>query len=92
MRKIGESIIINDNIEVRVVEIKGRSVKLGFDSPPDVTILRKEIQERIIQENLAAAKGMSEAATMNIPKLNLPDKGAAKLLEKTTDEKKEPKE
>ncbi len=55
VRKIGESIIINDTIEVQVVEVKGRSVKLGFDFPPSARVLRKEVHDRIVQENLAAA-------------------------------------
>lgn len=56
-RKIGESIIINNNIEVQVVEIKGKTVKLGFTFPPDVSVLRKELYERIRQENIAASGG-----------------------------------
>jgi len=71
MRKIGESIIINDNIEIKVVEIKGRSVKLGFESPQNVTILRKEIHQRIIEENLAAAKGAPAAIFEDMEKLSL---------------------
>jgi carbon storage regulator len=55
MRKIGESIIINGDIEVKVMEVKGKSVKLGFEFPSTATVLRKEIHDRIIQENLAAA-------------------------------------
>ena len=57
MRKIGESIIINNNITVKVVEVRGRSVKLGFEFPPDVTVLREEIHSRIAQENLTASRG-----------------------------------
>lgn len=54
-RKIGESVIINDNVEVTVVEVRGKSIKLGFTFPPDVTVLRREIFERIQEENRAAA-------------------------------------
>lgn len=54
-RKIGESVIINDNIEVTVIEVRGRSIKLGFTFPPDVSVLRHEIYERIQAENKAAA-------------------------------------
>jgi len=57
VRKLGESIIINDNIEVKVVEIKGKSVKLGFEFPDSATVLRKEIHDRVVQENLAASAG-----------------------------------
>ncbi len=53
-RKIGESVIINNTIELTVVEIKGRSVKLGFNFPPETNILRKELYDRIMEQNLAA--------------------------------------
>ncbi|MFZ4126116.1 MAG: carbon storage regulator CsrA [Rickettsiales bacterium] len=55
-RKIGESIIINNSIELTVIEVRGKTVKIGFDFPPDATVLRKEIYEKIMAENMAAAK------------------------------------
>ena len=55
-RKEGEAIIINDAIELMVVEIKGRSVKLGFVFPRDASILRKELYEKIRQQNIAATQ------------------------------------
>jgi carbon storage regulator len=55
-RKIGESIIINNSIELTVIEVRGKTVKLGFNFPPDATVLRKEIYDKIIAENLAAAQ------------------------------------
>jgi carbon storage regulator len=54
-RKIGESVVINENIEITVVEVRGKSIKLGFTFPPEVTVLRREIHERIQAENRAAA-------------------------------------
>ena len=59
-RKIGESIVINDEIEVTVIDIRGKSIKLGFTFPSHATVLRREIFERIQEENRAAAAG-SEA-------------------------------
>lgn len=56
-RKIGESIIINNTIELTVVEVRGKTVKLGFVFPPDATVLRKEIYDKIMAENIAAAGG-----------------------------------
>ena len=56
-RKVGEAVIINDNIELTVVEVRGKSAKLGFTFPPEASVLRKELYERIKQENLAAAAG-----------------------------------
>lgn len=56
-RKVGESIVINNSIELTVVEVRGRSVKLGFVFPPDATVLRKELYDKIMAENMAAAGG-----------------------------------
>ena len=59
-RKIGDAVVINDKIEITVVEVRGRSVKLGFTFPEDATVLRKEIHEKILRENIEAA-GASDA-------------------------------
>lgn len=56
-RKIGESIVINNSIELTVVEVRGKTVKIGFDFPPEATVLRKEIYDKILAENMAAATG-----------------------------------
>lgn len=56
-RKIGESIVINNNIELTVVEVRGKSVKIGFNFPPEASVLRKEIHDKISAENLNAASG-----------------------------------
>jgi len=55
-RKIGESIIINNNIELTVVEVRGKTVKIGFLFPKEATILRKELHEKIMEQNIAAAR------------------------------------
>lgn len=54
-RKQGETIVINNNIEVTVTEIKGKSVKLGFVFPSNASILRKEIHDKVTQANLEAS-------------------------------------
>lgn len=54
-RRTGEAVIINNAIEVRVVELKGRSVKLGFTFPPEASVLREEVFLQIKAENEAAA-------------------------------------
>jgi carbon storage regulator len=55
-RKVGESVLINDDIEVTVVEVRGRSIKLGFTFPSGVTVLRRELFDKIRRENLEAAQ------------------------------------
>lgn len=63
-RKIGESIVINNTIELQVVEVRGKAVKLGFSFPPDATVLRKEIHDKIMAENMAAAVGAKSEADL----------------------------
>ena len=65
-RKIGESIIINNNIELTVVEVRGKSVKLGFLFPKEATILRKELHDKITAQNIAAATGDIDFSTLEI--------------------------
>lgn len=55
-RKLGEAVIINHGIEVRVVAISGKSVKLGFTFPPEASVLREEVVEAIKLANRAAAR------------------------------------
>lgn len=65
-RKIGESVVINENIEVTVVDIRGKSIKLGFTFPPEASVLRREIYERIQAENEAqeaARAGTAKASS-----------------------------
>lgn len=54
-RKLGESVVINNAIELTVIEVRGKTVKLGFVFPPDATVLRKEIYDKVTAENMAAA-------------------------------------
>lgn len=46
-RRVGESILIGDNVEVKVSEIGGGQVRLSFTAPDDVAIVRKEISRRV---------------------------------------------
>ena len=55
-RKKNQSIIIADDIEVVVVDIKGDQIKLGIKAPKTVSVHRKEVYEEIQKENEAAAK------------------------------------
>ena len=51
-RKTNETIMIGDEIEVKVVDVVGRTVKLGIEAPKGMTVHRKEIYEAIKNENL----------------------------------------
>ncbi len=53
-RKKGESLIVNNNIEITVLEIRGDQIKLGISAPKDVPIYRKEVYLQIQKENQAS--------------------------------------
>lgn len=53
-RKVDESIMIGDSIEVKVVEIKKDTVKLGIQAAKHIPVHRKEIYEQIVRENKEA--------------------------------------
>lgn len=55
-RRESESVIINGSIEVKVIEIKGSRVKLGFEYPAGNTVYREEIFKKIQEENREAMK------------------------------------
>jgi carbon storage regulator len=63
-RKRGEGILIGDEIKLSIVEIKGGSVRIGIEAPEDKKIYRREVYERICQEN-------KEASQWNIADLNV---------------------
>ena len=56
-RKKGESIVINDEITLVVVEIHGNKVRLGIEAPKDVPVHRQEVYEAIKMQELHAAVG-----------------------------------
>lgn len=55
-RKTNESIIIGNDIEITVLEVKGDQVKLGISAPKSVPVYRKEIYLQIKESNMEAAK------------------------------------
>ena len=59
-RKKDESIIINNNIEITILEVKGDQVKIGVTAPKSVPVYRKEIYVQMEESNKEAAKSASQ--------------------------------
>ena len=64
-RKVNESIMIGDKVEISVVDIRGDQVKIGIQAPRDVKVYRQEVYEAIQEENRAAV-----ATDVSLPKLD----------------------
>ena len=63
-RKKDESIIIDGNIEIKIIEIEDGKVKIGIEAPKNIEILRKELYKKVQEENLAAVNNSSRLEDM----------------------------
>lgn len=65
-RKKGEALVLNNNIELTILEIKGDQVKIGIDAPKQVPIYRKEVYLQIQEANKEAMNADSLNALKNL--------------------------
>ena len=65
-RKKGESLVINNNIEISILEVRGDQIKISITAPKDVPIYRKEVYKQIQEENRASvsAEGLEALKKM----------------------------
>ena len=67
-RKVNESIIINDNVEVAILEIKGDQVKISISAPKSVPVYRKELYVQIQEANKEAVNMASPESLSDLLK------------------------
>ena len=67
-RKPGESVVIGNDIEITILEVKDEQVKVGIKAPQSVAIYRKELFEQIQESNREASK-ISEDVMKNLNKI-----------------------
>ncbi len=65
-RKKNEALVINNNIEITVLEVKGDQVKIGISAPKEVPVYRKEVYVQIQEANKAAADTSGLEALKNL--------------------------
>ena len=64
-RKKNEALVINNNIEITILDIKGDQVKIGISAPKEVPVYRKEVYVQIQKENEEAMNSDSLNALAN---------------------------
>lgn len=65
-RKKGEAIIVNNNVEITVLEVKGDQVKIGISAPKEVPVYRKEVYIQIQEANKEAVNADGMEALKNL--------------------------
>ena len=65
-RKKGESLVVNNNIEITILEIRGDQIKIGISAPKNVPVYRKEVYLQIQKENEASLKADGLEALKNL--------------------------
>ncbi len=65
-RKKGESLVINNNIEITIMEVRGDQVKVGIAAPKEIPIYRKEVYLQIQKENEESMNADSLEALKNL--------------------------
>lgn len=65
-RKKGEAIIVNNNVEVTILEVKGDQVKIGIAAPKEVPVYRKEVYLQIQEANREAVSADGMEALRNL--------------------------
>jgi len=80
-RRLNESILIGDGIEVKIVQVRGTGdqavVRLGISAPREVTVFRKEVYDEVVAANRAAARSQVTVPPGLLPAVRVSDRGSA---------------
>lgn len=68
-RRVGENIVVGDDIVISVMEVRGDAVRLGIQAPRSVTVHREEVYRELQQANKAAASAADDAVAAVLAKL-----------------------
>ncbi|MBD8972792.1 MAG: carbon storage regulator [Clostridiales bacterium] len=68
-RKANESIMIGNDIEITILEVKGEQVKIGINAPKSVPVYREEVYEQIRESNKEAASDVVQENLKNLFKM-----------------------
>jgi carbon storage regulator len=64
-RKVGERILIGDQISIVIVRINGNAVRVGIDAPTDLSVIRAELKQRMERDKAAPEKALQDSTAQN---------------------------
>ncbi len=82
-RKIGEKIILNDNIEVIVLDTNQNTVKLGINAPKNVSVYREELYKEIKQNNITS-QNVTEKSINELAQLLVSNEKSTNIVQRLT--------
>jgi len=62
-RQVGQAFMLDRDITVRVVSVKGNNVRLGIDAPDHISIVREELAERVTRDKASLDAGENDAGS-----------------------------
>lgn len=63
-RKVGEAVVLDEKITVKIIDISKGVVRIGFDAPEDMLILREELEEEVKKANIEATKSVEDLSAL----------------------------
>jgi len=63
-RKVGEAVVLDEKITVKIIDISKGVVRIGFDAPNDMLILREELEEEVKKANIEATKSVEDLSAL----------------------------
>jgi len=63
-RKVGEAVVLDEKITVKIIDISKGVVRIGFDAPDDMLILREELEEEVKKANIEATKSVDDLSAL----------------------------
>ncbi|WP_182112611.1 carbon storage regulator CsrA [Actinotalea sp. JY-7876] len=71
-RRVGERLVIGDNIVITIIDVRSDGVRIGIDAPRDVRVNRAEVLEAVTRANVEAARSADPAAEESLKALRPP--------------------